>query len=75
MGSPHVLENICIPKFDNKDKLHLKFTDLSELAHKETAKGNDVSEIEMEIDELAANIWGLTKEELKEIQAALEEIS
>jgi len=74
MGSPHVLENIRIPKFDPKNKLHIHLADLSEKAHKETARGNDVADIENEIDDLSAQIWGLTKEELKEIKISLEEL-
>lgn len=74
MGSPHVFENIRIPKFDPKNKLHLRLAKLSEKAHEETDKGNDVSAIEKGIDELAAEIWGLTKEELNEIKISLEEL-
>lgn len=73
-GDPHVLQNVRIPKFDSKKKLHLRLADLSDKAHKETAKGNDISAIETEIDNLAAEIWGLTKEELKEIKSSLEEL-
>lgn len=74
MGSPHVLENIRIPKFDPKNKLHQHIAELSENAHEETAMGNGVSGIEEGIDKLAAEIWGLTKEELKEIKISLEEL-
>jgi len=76
MGSPHVLENINIPKFNSKSKPHLRLAELSEKAHK-AAKENDekaLSQIETEIDEVAATIWGLIKEELKEIRASLEEL-
>lgn len=75
IASPNVLQKIHIPKFDVRDKFHLQLSDLSEKAHKEATKDNDVSTIEKDINNLAAEIWGLTKEELKEIQAALEEIS
>jgi len=34
-----------------------------------------VKELEQRIDELAALIWGLTGEELKEIKNSLEELS
>ncbi len=74
IASPRVLENIRIPKFDTSNKLHLQLAELSEKAHEETAKGNDVSAIEAEIDEFAREIWGLTKEELKEIKTSLEEL-
>jgi hypothetical protein len=74
IASPKVLQSIYIPKFDKENKLHFRIADLSERAHKETAKDNDISAIETEIDNLAAEIWGLTKEELKEIKTSLEEL-
>jgi len=72
--APHLIQNIRIPKFDPKNKHHIRLANLSEKAHEETARGNDVSDIENEIDELSAQIWGLTKEELKEIKISLEEL-
>ncbi len=73
-GDPHVLENIRIPKFEIKNKIHLHLAELSKEAHKKAAKDKDTSEIETEIDNLAAEIWGLTKEELKEIKSSFEEL-
>jgi len=74
-GSPHILRRVCIPKFDPKNKLHLRLAELSEKAHKVVAKDGDTSAIESEIDELAAEIWALTKEEMKEIKLSLEELT
>lgn len=70
------LYHLChCPVFpDQLYKVHLKIAELSEKAHEEIAKGNDVAAIEVEIDELAAEIWGLTKEELREIKTSLEEL-
>lgn len=76
MGSPHVLENICIPKFDSKNKLCLKIAELSEEAHC-ILKGNDadkIANIESELDDYAAQIWGLTKEESSDIKGSLKEL-
>lgn len=75
-GDPHVLQNIRIPKFDPKDKLHLHLAELSEEAH-EVAKTEDKEkskDIEEEIDEICAQMWGLSKEELKEVKLSLEEL-
>lgn len=71
---PHVLQNIRIPKFDAKNQLHLKLAELSEEAHRIAKDKGDTSIIEEEIDKIAAEIWGLTDEELKEIKQSLEEI-
>jgi len=72
---PHILENIYLPKFNAKNKHHLQMATLSAMAHK-TVKNNDeesIKYIEKEIDVLSAFIWGLSKEELKEIKLSLEE--
>ncbi len=77
MGSPHVLENICIPKFDPQNDFQIYLGELSEKAH-EAAKNDDqqtVKNIEEEIDEISAQIWGLSQEELKEIKLCLKEMS
>jgi hypothetical protein len=71
----NILEQIRVPDFNPKDKLHTELAFLSEQAHETTAgdqKGLD--RIEKRIDELAAEMWGLTKEELKEIQESLAEL-
>jgi hypothetical protein len=75
-ASPHILENIHVPKFNPKDKAHLELAGLSEEAHTATALGEEdtVALVEGSIDELAAEMWGLTKEELKEIQDSLAEL-
>jgi hypothetical protein len=46
-------------------------------AHEATSAGDQrrVKEIEEEIDLLAAELWGLTEEELADIRRSLEELS
>jgi hypothetical protein len=77
--SPHVLEHIAIPRFDRSDTLHRSLSSLSQRAHQLAAKGkdagNELLQVEEEIDRKAAELWGLTDEELKDIQASLKEIS
>ena len=55
---------------------HHQLAALSQQAHEATAAGDAarVQEIEAEIDQLAAKLWGLTEEELREIQESLEEL-
>ena len=45
-------------------------------AHEATAAGDTAQarEIEAEIDRLAAGLWGLSKQELEDIQRSLEEL-
>jgi len=72
----HILENVRVPGYRKTDPTHGKLAALSRQAHKATANGETdrVQQIEAEIDELAARLWGLTGDELKEIQASLQEI-
>ena len=75
-GDPHVLQNIRIPKFDPGNRIHQELAGLSQNAHHAAATGDEESlkELEQRIDELAAEMWGLTKAELKEIQESLAEL-
>jgi SAM-dependent methyltransferase len=75
-GDPHVLNNIAITKFSPENKSHITIYELSKKAHELAKIGDEenLKEIEEEIDELAARIWGLTKEELREIKLSLEEL-
>ena len=75
-GDPHVLQNIRIPKFDSTNKVHQELTSLSQNAHYAVSIGDEAGlrELEEGIDELAAQIWGLSSDELNEIRASLEEM-
>lgn len=75
-GTPHVLENIRVRCYDPTDSTHRQLAALSQEAHEATAAGDaaQVREIEAEIDHLAAELWGLSKQELEEIQRSLEEL-
>ena len=72
----HVLENVCIPRYDPTNPTHRQLAALSQQAHEATAAGDTarVREIEAEIDGLTAELWGLTERELREIQESLGEL-
>jgi hypothetical protein len=75
-GAPHILRHVKIPEYDPSDPQHGQLCVLSMQAHEATAHGDTarVREIETEIDRLAAQLWGLTEAELKEIQESLAEL-
>ena len=75
-GTPSILENVRVPRFDPANPTHLALADLSRQAHAATAAGDAarVREIEAEVDRLAARLWGLTDAELREIQESLAEL-
>jgi methylase of polypeptide subunit release factors len=78
--STHVTENVYIPQFDRKNKLHLKLSELSKKAHelaKRYYEQNDLiaqeelKKVEEEIDKTIAELYGITDEELEEIKKCL----
>jgi len=75
----HTLDHICVTKYNRQNPLHQSLASLSQQAHQLAALGEssekDLHEVEEEIDRKAAELWGLTDEELKDIQASLKEIS
>jgi hypothetical protein len=77
IGSPQVLENIRIPKFDPHNSLHLRLAGLSEEAHHIATAGEDKAliNIEEEIDHLAGEMWSLSDDELAEMKKSLEEMT
>ena len=73
----HILNNVAVPRYDRNNQTHKRLAALSELAHEATAADDkrQVKEIEEEIDQLAAELWGLTPRELADIKRSLEELS
>jgi len=78
----HILDNIAVPRYNSSDALHQAVAALSRRAHAlaprayngdETAQA-ELRRVEEEIDRAAAQLWGLTEEELQEIQASLKEL-
>ncbi|MGI6379319.1 MAG: hypothetical protein ACOX2R_00880 [Anaerolineae bacterium] len=75
-GTPHVMRTIAVPRYEPDARIHGALSRLSRAAHSATEVGDEtkVREIEAEIDQLAARLWGLTDEELQEIQESLAEL-
>jgi hypothetical protein len=77
--SPHILENIRLSKFDRGNEQHQRLSALSKSAHKWAKQPSEearrrTTEIEAEIDRVAARIWGITDGELKDIQLSLADL-
>jgi hypothetical protein len=75
-GSPHLLENIHIPRFDPQGSVHQELVQLSREAHRmavaEDEKG--LKAVQEGIDSTAARLWGLTKDELTDVRLSLAEL-
>jgi len=73
--STHVLKYTKVPKYNARDRHHLELAALSQQAHQVARADRQViASIESRIDELAAEMWGLSRDELKEIQESLAEL-
>ena len=79
-----------LPKFDQKNKVHQRLSELSAKAHDlvrnqepgsrlavptGTTKNQELSSVEAEIDQQSAWLWNLTGAELAEIQRSLKELT
>jgi hypothetical protein len=58
------------------DPIHTRLAALSQQAHQLAASGDEagLAALEAEVDEAAAELWGLTAKELTEIRRSLEEM-
>ncbi|MBC7221376.1 SAM-dependent DNA methyltransferase [Candidatus Bipolaricaulota bacterium] len=76
IASPQVVERIRIPRYDPSNPVHRRLAELSQEAHEAARRGDEraLRQIETEIDRHAAQLWGLSDEELAEIQRSLREL-
>ena len=72
--SPHIMQNIAVPKFKKTDINHTWLAELSRRCHAVAEENNEdkIAELESEMDEGAARIWAITDTELKAILKALD---
>lgn len=74
-GSPHILTNVKIPLFSAHNSMHLELSQLSKDAHFAVSNGQPVSKIEKQIDQIAGTMWGLSPQEIVDIQQSFIELS
>jgi hypothetical protein len=80
--SPHVLQNIRVPRYDPANAAHARLSALSRQAHElaPAAHAGDkdaravLRDVEDQVDRAAADLWGLTDAELGEIRRNLKEL-
>jgi len=72
---PSILNNIAIPRFVAGDKTMARLSELSRKCHEESAASNAdaVVGLEEQVDRAAAEIWGVSEEELSAMKKALAE--
>jgi len=79
----HILGMIAIPIFNPTSALHQRLAELSRRAHGLAAQAShafsvtyaaELEQVEREIDNAAAELWGISAAELEEIRRSLEEL-
>jgi hypothetical protein len=71
-GSPGMLDFIRLRQFEPDDALHRELAAASRQAHEATRRGEDVVEIQHQIDRSAGRLWGLDPSELEAIRREVE---
>jgi len=78
----HITRNVRIPQFNESNPNHGQLAQLAKRAHElapaayagDEGAQRELQQVETEIDEAAAELWGLSAEELREIKRSLEEL-
>jgi len=72
--STHILGTIAVPRYDEANTLHDKLRNLSEQAHARLLKNmaEGIPELNAEIDEVSAKLWGIEDGTLRIIQSQLQ---
>jgi hypothetical protein len=79
--STHILEHVYVPKFDTKNRLHLKLSELSQQAHElankfreqnDSIASGQLTKVEEEVDTTVGTLYGIEAKELDEMKKALE---
>jgi len=81
-GSPGIIKNIRLIKFDKRSPDHAAVAAVSRTAHElalesalEGTASTGLADLEGELNELIAYLYGISKPELKEIKKSLEELT
>ena len=80
--SMNFIQNIRIPEYDDQSKLHSQIATHSRHAHElallaytgDDDAAKQLRQVEDEVDQAAAALWGLTDQELADVRASLQEL-
>ncbi|MBN1589649.1 MAG: N-6 DNA methylase [Pirellulales bacterium] len=70
-GTPGMLDYLNVRRFDPGDERHRRLAEQSREAHRLAAADEDPAEIQRAVDRRAAELWGLSQEELAAIEEYL----
>lgn len=74
-ASPHILEHLKIPERKTAGSAGSELAELSELAHqaRRAEREDEVQEVEKRINRVAAGVWAISAEELRDMEESLED--
>ncbi|MBC8525470.1 MAG: N-6 DNA methylase, partial [Candidatus Cloacimonetes bacterium] len=58
-GTPSIMNNFAIPKFNNDNEIHKKLAELSEKAHNLVKKGKSIESVENKINLVVKKLWNI----------------
>ncbi|MBI3575675.1 MAG: hypothetical protein HY083_08505 [Gammaproteobacteria bacterium] len=58
-GAPSVMQNLAVPKFDEKNKLHRELSELSEEAHRRVARGEEIDDVDKQVNQAVRRLWNI----------------
>ena len=73
--STAILENLAIPRWNPEDETHAAIAECSLRLHEAAASENDLEELESQLDQLAANLFGISNEDSHEIHESYRELT
>jgi hypothetical protein len=72
-ATAEILELVPLPLYDSKNRQHLRMKELSQECHKVVGSGDSerLSQLESELDQVAAEIWSVPQKELESIRTKM----
>jgi len=76
-GSPHILDNLYVPQFDPDNGSHQYVAALSRKIHARVAEDSDpdIADLEQELDEAVAVVYGIDAAALDQIRESMRELT
>ncbi len=76
-GSPHILDNLHVPRFSPQVPTHRQVSDLSRAIHARVAENTDadISDLEQQLDVAVGAVYGLSQVELTQIAESMRELT
>lgn len=58
-GTPSVMNNLAIPKFNGNNRIHIKIAEISQKAHDLVVKGKEIEKLQNELNEAGKELWNI----------------